>query len=109
MPKRAAISATGISAVFSKARIVLISLAESLAGRPSLAAPSASGFEASEGSFPDQIPFELGQRGKDVEDQPPSGRLGFNLLGQRFEILSVRKFPFLEVTPACDFTKRLTN
>jgi hypothetical protein len=34
MPKRAAISATGISAVLSNARIVLTSLGESFAGRP---------------------------------------------------------------------------
>src|ERR1017187_9033464 len=33
-PKRAAISATGMSAALSSARMVLISLAESLAGRP---------------------------------------------------------------------------
>src|ERR1700683_4055300 len=33
-PKRAAISATGMSAVLSSAWMVLISLAESLAGRP---------------------------------------------------------------------------
>jgi hypothetical protein len=36
MPKRAAISATGISAVLGRARMVLISLAESVAGRPPL-------------------------------------------------------------------------
>jgi hypothetical protein len=36
MPKRAAISATGISAVLSRARMVLISLGESFAGRPPL-------------------------------------------------------------------------
>ena len=36
IPKRAAISATGISAVFSRARMVLISLAESFGGRPPL-------------------------------------------------------------------------
>src|ERR1035437_5798689 len=36
MPKRAAISATGISAVLSRARMVLISLGESLEGRPPL-------------------------------------------------------------------------
>ena len=36
MPKRAAISATGTSAVLSRARMVLISLGESFAGRPPL-------------------------------------------------------------------------
>jgi hypothetical protein len=35
-PKRAAISPTGISAVLSRARIVLMSLRESFAGRPPL-------------------------------------------------------------------------
>jgi predicted short-subunit dehydrogenase-like oxidoreductase (DUF2520 family) len=72
MPKRAAISSTGISAVLSRARMVLISLAESFAGRPPLTTASAGRLKASDGSLPNQIAFKPGQRRKDVEYETAS-------------------------------------
>jgi hypothetical protein len=46
----------------------------------------ASCFETRDGSFADQVALELGERGEDMENEPPGRRAGFNLLGQGFEV-----------------------
>jgi hypothetical protein len=52
--------------------MVLISLAESFAGRPPLTTASAGRLKASDGSLPNQIAFKPGQRRKDVEYETAS-------------------------------------
>lgn len=76
MPKRAATSATGRSALLSKARMVLTSFGESLAGRPPFRAASASRLQAGHGSLPDQIAFELSERGGQLQAEKVVGARG---------------------------------
>jgi hypothetical protein len=68
-----------MSAVLSKARIVLISLGESLAGRPSFR-PRTRAASDRPRCVPDQIAFELSERGETMKDQ----------LFERVSIFSVR-------------------
>ncbi len=55
-------------------------------GRPTAVPPSSSrGREAGVRAFSDEIPFELGQGGEDMEHEPATGRGGVDRLLQRSE------------------------
>jgi hypothetical protein len=45
----------------------------------------ASCCEAGQGSFADQVPFELGECREDMEDKPSLWKSSLNLLGERLE------------------------
>jgi hypothetical protein len=79
MPKRAAISATGMSAVLSKARMVLTSFGDSFTGRPPFRPRARAAVKPGDGALADPGAFELGQGGEDVEDEPPGWVLFFRI------------------------------
>jgi hypothetical protein len=66
--------------------MVLISLAESLAGRPPFRPRARAAFKPGNGALPDQITFEFGERGEDMKDQFSGWRASFYFLRQRFEV-----------------------
>ena len=84
MPKRAAIWATVMSAVFEQGADNLDLFSGEFGRAATLAAADTSGCKAGNSSFADKVAFDQG--GENVEDEAACWRTRFDLLRQRFKV-----------------------